>query len=908
MPLTSKICVLFALIPGLNLAQTSVSLVSSLNPSNYGESVTFTATVTCTTGTPSATVTFADGAVQLGSPVSLTAGSAALSTPALIAGSHVITAQYAGDVNCPAVTSPSLTQLVNPAAGALDLQASLFDTLLLLTPPSFTSQSESVPAGTLLSGPRFWEFGIVNSYTSVSFPTPSLAIDTTITSQSGTIGAQVYSLVSGPSNFTLGTPYNNSVFPTTFSSTSLPPNTGFEGIWFGNDILGTGTPGFDSTRSVDTLMIPPGGGYQNVTVTITPQDARYSNPALQFTRMRAFMQGDCRSMSGPPNPAQSNCSPNFGASWILGGDSLHPSPTVGTTYTFSAQLLVSNPGSTPLEYKPQVTVEMDTAYPQTAASTANSVTIADPYLGSVTYSVGSGLPLWNYGPVQNFYQVAYPAVDGTSVAVTSNANPSSPGQPVTFSATVSNVSAPSSSIFGTVQFYDGAALLGTGVKNGPAYQLTTSSLSAGAHNITAVLLPAWPGGAPMAADTVNDAWAGSTSPALSQQVGFPTTISLTSSMNPAAYGQAVAFTAMVAGSGPAPTGTVVFTIKSSAGATTLSATISGGQATTGGLNLLPGSYTVTATYSGDANNDASSGGPLSESVGPAVLTASVTALNKIYDGTNRATISKCTLTGVVGSDSVSCLAGAATFSSANAGTNLAVTATGITLSGAAAGDYQLSATTAVTTANITPAAATITLGSLLLAYNGKALPVSATVTPAICGPASVTYAGSATAPVNPGSYAVAASLANTSCTGPNASGTLIVYAYLTSGSFVIGDISAAKGGTQTFWGAQWAKSNQLSRGNPPANFKGFADQTGTNPPQCGGLWSGNPGNSSNPPASIPAYMAVIVATTANQYGSSINGDISQIVIVKTNAGYANDPGHTGTGTIVAQLCSGGACQ
>ncbi len=49
-------------------------------------------------------------------------------------------------------------------------------------------------------------------------------------------------------------------------------------------------------------------------------------------------------------------------------------------------------------------------------------------------------------------------------------------------------------------------------------------------------------------------------------------------------------------------------------------------------------------------------------------------------------------------------------------------------------------------------------------------------------------------------------------------------------------------------------------------------------------------------------MAVIVAGKVTQSGAVISGNDLHVVIVKTNAGYASDPGHPGTGTIVAVLC------
>jgi uncharacterized repeat protein (TIGR01451 family) len=121
------------------------------------------------------------------------------------------------------------------------------------------------------------------------------------------------------------------------------------------------------------------------------------------------------------------------------------------------------------------------------------------------------------------------------------------------------------------------------------------------------------------------------------------------------------------------------------------------------------------------------------------------------------------------------------------------------------------------------------------------------------------------------------------------------------GSFVIGDKNAATGTSVTFWGAQWAKDNSLSGGKAPASFKGFAENPTA--PSCGVAWTADPGNSTPPPdGPLPTYMAVIVTSSADQSGSTISGNNVHIVIVKTDPGYAANPGHAGTGTVVAQIC------
>ena len=95
-------------------------------------------------------------------------------------------------------------------------------------------------------------------------------------------------------------------------------------------------------------------------------------------------------------------------------------------------------------------------------------------------------------------------------------------------------------------------------------------------------------------------------------------------------------------------------------------------------------------------------------VTPKILTASITAANKVYNGTTIATATNQPLSGLVNSDSVSLTHGTAVFATKNVGTALTVQDTGLSLTGSSAGNYQLASTTATTTANITPLALTIT--------------------------------------------------------------------------------------------------------------------------------------------------------------------------------------------------------
>jgi Big-like domain-containing protein/Calx-beta domain-containing protein len=81
-------------------ASTSTVLSSSVNPSEFGQSVTFTATLTSGAGTPTGTVQFKDGGVNMGAAQILNSGGVAqLTTSSLAAGTHTITANYSGDAN-----------------------------------------------------------------------------------------------------------------------------------------------------------------------------------------------------------------------------------------------------------------------------------------------------------------------------------------------------------------------------------------------------------------------------------------------------------------------------------------------------------------------------------------------------------------------------------------------------------------------------------------------------------------------------------------------------------------------------------------------------------------------------------------------------------------------------------------
>lgn len=223
------------------------------------------------------------------------------------------------------------------------------------------------------------------------------------------------------------------------------------------------------------------------------------------------------------------------------------------------------------------------------ASTTHTYAAAGNFTVSLTYSGDT-----NYANAAPTFPVTVSAgTSGTTIG--SSANPSPFGQSVTFTATVTGTNPT-----GTVQFFDGATLLGSGIVSAGSATFSTSALSAGPHSITAVY-----GG-----DANNN---GSTSSALSQTISLSTTTTtLASSQNPSDVGKPVTFTASVTSGAGAPNGGTVTFMD---GATTLgSASVSAGVATLTTSALALGSHTITASYSGSPGFTSGTSSPLVQSI------------------------------------------------------------------------------------------------------------------------------------------------------------------------------------------------------------------------------------------------------------------------------------------------------
>jgi Bacterial Ig-like domain (group 3) len=280
-------------------------------------------------------------------------------------------------------------------------------------------------------------------------------------------------------------------------------------------------------------------------------------------------------------------------------------PTGTVTFTIDGR------GQTPSSLS--VVGGVDEATFSTRALAAGSHTISAAYSGDTTFAASTSTAL------------TQTVIAPTATTLSSSANTSLHGQPVTFTA---NVTGPSGAgtPSGSVSFDEGSATLASVALDAAGQAtFTTATLAAGSDAITAVYV-------------ATGSFVASSSAPLTHLVNspelLPTSTQVASSVNPSTVGQTVIFTATVAptsGSGT-PTGTVTFTIDGQ-GQTPSSLSVVGGvdESTFTTSSLAAGPHTVSAAYSGDTTYAASTASTLTQPVNARALEASVTQLHTSAD-------------------------------------------------------------------------------------------------------------------------------------------------------------------------------------------------------------------------------------------------------------------------------------
>jgi hypothetical protein len=283
----------------IRVVASTATVESSPNPSTYGDSVTFIATVAAAGAT--GTVAFLDGKSTLGTGT-LAGGVASYSTSALAVGSHSITAVYSGNSTYGGSVSPVLTQTVKSGAGSTTTLASSLNPSTYGAEVTFTATVAPSGAG----GPSGPTGQVTFMDGSTTLETDELVGGTTTYSTSTLEGGahHITAVYSGDSN------YNGSTSPVLVQTvkpasttvklvSSKNPSTSGESVKFtatvtpsvatgtvtflnGDSTLGTGTIA-SGKASYSTTTLPVGSN--SITAVYSGDDnyAGSTSPVLKQT-------------------------------------------------------------------------------------------------------------------------------------------------------------------------------------------------------------------------------------------------------------------------------------------------------------------------------------------------------------------------------------------------------------------------------------------------------------------------------------------------------------------------------------------------------------------------------------------------------------------------------------------------
>lgn len=456
------------------LSTTSTTLASTLPTSVYGQGVKFTAEVSSASGMPTGTVIFNDGSISIGS-ATLASGTAAISVSSLSAGTHSITAVYQGSATFSGSTSAPVSQVVNAATTATTLSSSLN--------PAGTNQSVTFSATVISQYGGAATGSVTFSSGSQTLGTASLSGNTaSLTTSFSTAGTYSISAKyngdgnnSGSTSSTLSqviiasttTTLVSSLNPsavgqavtftaTVSSSAGAPPNG--ETITFknGSSILGT-APLSAGAASLTTSSLA--AGIYTITATY-PGDATFAastSPGLREVVNSTTKSATATTLVSSLNPSVYGQSVTWTATVTTSG-SVPPSGKVNFTWSI-------------------YTIGSATLNSSGVATLTKSNLNADTYPLTAVY-VGDASNLGSTSPVVS--QVVTQAT--SSAALTSSPNPSTPGQLVTFTATITS---PTAKPTGPVAFAVGKTVLGTAQLNGGKAKFTTSTLAVGSTKVTA---------------------------------------------------------------------------------------------------------------------------------------------------------------------------------------------------------------------------------------------------------------------------------------------------------------------------------------------------------------------------------------------------------------------------------------
>jgi len=182
---------------------TSTSVSSSTNPSVVGQSVTYTATVSAASGTPTGSVTFRDGGSTLtctGGSQTLSAGTATCTVAPPSAGTRSITAAYAGSAPYSGSSSAAVSQVVSAAATTTSVTSSSNPSVVGQSVTYTATVSASAPGGGTPGGTVAFKDGATTLTCAGGTPTLSSGSTTCVVSHASAGTRSITALYSGSAN------------------------------------------------------------------------------------------------------------------------------------------------------------------------------------------------------------------------------------------------------------------------------------------------------------------------------------------------------------------------------------------------------------------------------------------------------------------------------------------------------------------------------------------------------------------------------------------------------------------------------------------------------------------------------------------------------------------------------------
>ncbi len=461
---------------------TTTALVSSLNPSTYGQAVTFTATITSTgPNTPTGSVKFGG----LGY-APLSGGVAALTKTWLNAGTYAITAEYEGDSASAPSTSSVLNQVVNPASTTTAITSSAnpsspgetvtFTATVTSSTGAHATGTVTFTAGATTLGTVALN-GVIASISTATLPVGSTIITATYNGATDFTGSSAS--LTQKNEARKSDPQSGECWTTTTLSSSGSPSLVTDGVTFTADVnlstycrgeqtgcdgrvvfydrravIGTATV---NSKCVATIGVSLTIGSHRIEAAFQPPSHWYPSYAHLTQVVNGFPT--FTTLGSSQNPSIHGQDVTIVAT--VGSDLGGPAPTGKMKFVDGANTI----GYVTLDNNGVATFTRKFLPVGTNPITAE-------YFGDSLYAPSTS-------PVLN--QLVNP--DSTTTVITSSANPSSSGQSVTFTATVRSTTGVLPT--GTVTFTAGTTTLGTVALDGKHASVSTAALPVGSTIITA---------------------------------------------------------------------------------------------------------------------------------------------------------------------------------------------------------------------------------------------------------------------------------------------------------------------------------------------------------------------------------------------------------------------------------------